>query len=99
VRIVKELARKPGVRERRSAEEREKQLETEREIKAFGFNTEDTEEEAQSSRRRRELKDVTPTTPRQQCKNMKGKRLRDEQQGKLLKTKVQELRERLAREA
>ena len=29
-------------------------------------------------------------TPRQQCKSMKGKELREEQQGKLLKTKVQE---------
>jgi hypothetical protein len=29
-------------------------------------------------------------TPRQQCKNMKGKELREEEQGKLLKTKVQE---------
>jgi hypothetical protein len=33
------------------------------------------------------LKDVTPTTPGQQCKSMKGKRLREEQHAKLLKTK------------
>jgi hypothetical protein len=72
-RVVKELARKPEVRERRSAEARDKELETEREIKVFGFNTEDTGGRGTEFTEKKRIEECDPHHPRATMQKLEKK--------------------------